>query len=68
MEKLEEKEVVLTPEQAQRRLQFLAYLNNKFAYLHSVKSYEKWRKDGMWNAIKTGKIVENTRKARAMKK
>lgn len=44
------------------------YLNNKFAQIYAAKRYEKLRKDGMWDAIKTGKIVENTKRKRAMQK
>lgn len=62
---MEEREVVLTQEEAIRKLQFLNYLNQKIAFVERRKSYEKWRKDGMWNAIKTGKILENTKKKRA---
>lgn len=62
---MEEKEVVLTPKQVQKQLQFLAYLNNKFAQIDALKRYEKWHKDGMWKAIVTGQIVENTKKKRA---
>lgn len=65
---MEEKEVILNPEQARRRMQFIAYLNNKFANIDAHKRYEKWRKDGMWKAIITGEIVENTRKNRENRK
>ena len=63
---MEEKEVVLTPEQANLRMQFLTYLNNRFYYIYKTKYLEKWRKDGMWDAIISGKIVENTKRKRAM--
>lgn len=65
---MEEKEVLLTHKQAKMQAQFLAYLNYKFAQIDAAKRYEKWRKDGMWNAIITGKIVENTKKKRAITK
>ena len=63
---MEEKEVILSPEQAHKYMQLLAYENYKFEQAYREKCYKKWRKDGMWNAIKTGKIVENTKKKREM--
>ncbi len=54
----------MTEEQKQN---FIAFENYKFQQKYNYNQYIKWRKDGMWDAIKTGKIKENTEKARTLK-
>ena len=48
---LEEKEVVLTPEEAARQIQFLGYLNNKMRFLYERKKFIERSREYTWNQL-----------------
>lgn len=60
--------VVSMPQIDQKYFNLISLLNYKFEQKYRMECMEKWQKDGMWKSIKTGKILENTEKARSLKR
>ena len=48
---MEEKEIILTPAEAARQIQFLGYLNNKMRRYFEWKNYVARNREALWNIL-----------------
>lgn len=48
---MEEKEIILTPAEAARQIQFLGYLNNKMRRYFEWKNYVARNREALWNKL-----------------